>query len=296
MAKFYDAFFNKACRLAVASLLFILILCQSVFAFGMDTDYLNPSMWQGKSNVEEIQLTSQDVDGSMGYFSQDISVSFLFNLANESITPNSTIYFEFLSDDYDLVIDENGLVDPNSDEKSSFNVQCSFSKYLNENHGDYIILMDIKDKVYTHTFDIYMTVDSRRFKLSKNVVIKTSPPPTTTKQTTAKAPKEATTKVQTSKAQNAAKVSTTKFRYVDPIESETKFALEDDVVDEDYDTAVVATQSSKSRMSTKSKVVLGIGVAVAIIGTYLIADSLIKSNKAKNKKEEADEIKDDYDF
>ena len=290
----------------VALTLFSFLLCPAE-AYSYDERYLDYVNWQGEE-VESVTINNPDVDGSIKYFSRGTSIYFLFDLYNENITSQSEISMVFEvsceGKEYNFTL--------SNDEDEFYE---SADKYLDATYkadgydaaqGIAIALIDVNDRIYTHSFNIRAYIDGRIYKITKSKLnIITTPPPTTTKVTTTreKTTKQTTTKKSTTakskssttaKSKNSKSSSTqkvTKFKAPEDFEESTTADTTDneEALDSEYE--YEQAEAGEKHLSKKSKILLAIAISLITIGLAFAILYYFLIQKKNEDEENANENK-----
>ena len=280
----------------VALTLFSFLLCPAE-AYSYDERYLDYVNWQGEE-VESVTINNPDVDGSIKYFSRGTSIYFLFDLYNENITSQSEISMVFEvsceGKEYNFTL--------SNDEDEFYE---SADKYLdatyqadgyNEGQGIAIALIDVNDKIYTHSFNIRAYIDGRIYKITKSKLnIITTPPPTTTKVTTtrAKTTKQTTTKKSTTAKSKSSTTAKNKSEKSSSTQKVTKFkAPEDfeesttentDSEEEPFESEYESAETEEGHMTKKSKILLAAAISFMTLGfAFVLLYYFINQKKSED--------------
>lgn len=291
----------------IAVLAFLIIIISEIPAMAYNPAYLEPSTWQGNKDVitEEINVSSATgkLTGNLFYYCENGSL-YLYLSAKENTLQYDdsvvTIDYKVNNDlgQFDFSVDENGISEENDYIESNFYACSNFTTYSNKKYGDYVVALDLNNKI-DNTVDVFATLNGKRYAIKSDIVVPS------TIVTTTKAPKTSKTKViNTTKKSN----KTTKFS--GDVKSKgsskaQKFAGGVGPTKANFNNvtnnANIATTSvnsnvsvnqiveSKQKLSKKSLITLIISIIVAVIGFILIILGMILSKKENIKTEEKDE-------
>lgn len=206
-------FASKMISSFIAFLVLIAVLpMQPIFAYSYDKNYLDYSSWD-ESNINAVAIDCEgamgELSGSLNYFTEESSAYFLFNLNESGINENSVISVVFsvssTQGSYDFTVDNSGVSYNEEAAEKYFDTESKADEFTT-GHAIVAVIMDIKDKVTTHDFDVKIAVDGRLYNLfnSKPLTIETYLPTTTGKSSSQKTTKQSAAKKKSTKSSKSA--------------------------------------------------------------------------------------------
>lgn len=283
---------------AVLISLFIMFQSCGIFAYAMNNDYLSREKWFSNSNVqiESINVSSlgSTVNGELRYYADENMCIYTYIALNGSTNYNSdtveiSYKFKLLNEEYEFSVDKNGLSESHGGAEQQFNVSSNFSY---SNSGVFISAAEYLGKENVCFVDISVNAN-KNFPIKNGVQL--FRPETTKAQTSAKVKTTKSKSSKTTRTSNSSKLSaksTTKFvpkhnttknaltKYAPTgqnVESNTIIKSSEAVTEETTEELIVESfqkdGSKPIKMTKNSKLLLFIGIAVAVAGIILIVIS-----------------------
>ncbi|MDE6110822.1 MAG: hypothetical protein K2F65_02775 [Eubacterium sp.] len=208
---------------------------------------------------------------------------------------------------YAFIIDENGIIDADSELKQSFDTVCNFGEATKQGQEIYlgIELKNKADKTVDNTISFSVVVNGKTYNLANGILLPLYKEETTkvkanNKTTAVKETKKNNNTTNKSSTSKSSTEKTTKFKYVAPVTQKggNKYTAEDYTYDNEYENAETSSESpqilteknvnTRSTLSRTSKILIAVAVIFIAIGIGVIIYNSTKTQKAK-KNEQTDE-------
>lgn len=294
-------------------------------------DYLDRVKWENNSNISSISFIRESIAGSASINfnyaidSNEYAFYVYINVSEDSITEDAhevSVGFQITNEDeqYNFSVDSDGETDYLGNDNLYFNVASNFNSYPATHSGDYIVAIDINNGYDDNLVSISLNINGRIYSVAQDLYVPapkesdysettTGKNKTTVKNTKQKSTSKSTKDAKTSTAKSTTEKST-KFYNNKVFTTQNASSYSDNSSNTDEQTATTkpiiaveqnAFSKSNTRLTTSSKIILSVAVALGVTGIILILlSSLLKDKKTKgreeNDAENEDNDCDEFDF
>ena len=318
----------KSIRIAILSILMIAYMAfVPMYAYAMDMVYVNnPEIWYSDSRI--ISMPEQNLENYSGIYSYyaDVDNACFYlhisysekNLKEENNDIKVEIQISNNINSYVFKVDENGIVETDSEIRKSFDTACNFGEATRQGQEIYlgIEFKNKADKTVDNMISFSVVVNGKAHNLTNGILLPLYKEETTKEKRNEKttAVKETKNKTKNTTVQNktskATTEKTTKFKYIASPKSNRTEKYKADEVDEVYEIysaddmddiddiiemednnveILTEEESDDSTLSSKSKILIAVAVATIIIGIVIMIYCCCKTQKAKKNEDKTEE-------